>query len=120
VITAITVVFTVVALGAVTLHLKYLHEIRLDRRAVRDAIANGTITSLLDVVAAPDDILTDINGKVRSETARALINLVVAAVGVGALFSIHPVGWLLVLIPVISVTVSWYNLRGRRGTKAGQ
>lgn len=97
----VTLAFTLIALLAVYLHLKYLQELILDRRAIRDQGTNGKLLRLA-------------NNFVQVEATRLLINVVVAIVGLGSLGGLRPIGWLLAGIPIISVTASWLNFRGRR------
>ena len=89
--------FTLASLLALLRHGQYLRRRVLQRRAY---VASGENGQGLKIA----------NALVRSEAARGAINLVVFLVGAGYIAGFRPTGWLLILIPIISLTASQFAL----------
>jgi hypothetical protein len=97
--------FTVVAFVALALHSWWMREVWLKRQARRELGLNGQ----LEVVATLF---------VRVEATRLVLNALLFLAGLGFLVGLRQSGWLIVVLPVISIAASVINLRGLHELRA--
>lgn len=97
----ITEAFTSAAMAAFVVHLLYLRRVILNRRAQQEAHIDGDRRRIA-------------NAFFYMETTRAVLNFTLIVSGAGILTGHRPFGYLIALIPLLSVTSSAIALRGIR------
>lgn len=109
-----TLLFTLLAVGAVLLHFRYVLEVYRDRQAL------NTPEGYRLAVLAAQEMGTTVEAFRKTaqrtfnvEASRTVINLIVATIGLFSLDGIHGILWILFGIPVVSMISSYQNLKGR-------
>lgn len=109
----VVVGFFLLSLAAVVLHARYVFEVVRDRAALRQADNDGSLADLNITPDRVDAMYATADQFVGVESLRLVINLIVFVIGLGSLFTDFFVLWLLLLIPLASMTSSWISLRRR-------